>query len=186
MKRCAWCPEDVPEYVAYHDREWGVPVHDDRHLFEMLCLEGMQAGLSWLTILRRREGYRQAFENFDVEKIALYGEDRIEELLGDTRIIRNRLKVKAIVRNARVFLDIRRERGSFDAYLWEFVGGKPIRNDFEALSQVPAETELARSLSRDLKKRGMTFVGPVIVYSFMQAVGMVNDHVRECFRHDQV
>ncbi|MBN2627036.1 MAG: DNA-3-methyladenine glycosylase I [Spirochaetales bacterium] len=186
MKRCAWCPENVPEYQSYHDEEWGVPVHDDRHLFEMLCLEGMQAGLTWLSILRRRENYRLAFDNFDAEKIVTYGEEKIAELLNNPGIIRNRLKVRAIVKNARACLDIREEFGSLDAYLWGFTEGKPRVNRFSSLKEIPAETALSQAISKDLKKRGMSFVGPVIIYAFMQAVGMVNDHETGCFRYGEV
>lgn len=186
IKRCAWCPEDIPEYVAYHDREWGLPVYDDRRLFEMICLEGMQAGLSWLTILRRRENYRRAFDNFDAELIADYDEAKVAELLKDPGIIRNRLKVRAILGNARAYLRIRKEEGSFSDYLWRFTGGRPLVNRYDSLEDVPAETPLSREISRDLKKRGMSFVGPVVVYAFMQAVGMVNDHETGCFRYGQV
>lgn len=186
IKRCAWCPEDIPEYVAYHDREWGLPVYDDRRLFEMICLEGMQAGLSWLTILRRRENYRRAFDNFDAELIADYDEAKVAELLKDPGIIRNRLKVRAILGNARAYLRIRKEEGRFSDYLWRFTGGRPLVNRYDSLEDVPAETPLSREISRDLKKRGMSFVGPVVVYAFMQAVGMVNDHETGCFRYGQV
>ncbi len=186
MKRCAWCPAHIPEYTAYHDKEWGVPVHDDRHLFEMLCLEGMQAGLSWLSILRRRESYREAFDNFQAAKIITYDEEKISVLMQNPGIIRNRLKIRAIINNARVFLDIQQEWGSFDAYFWHFTDGVPLINRFTSSADVPAETELSREISKDLKTRGMTFVGPVIIYAYMQAVGMVNDHETECFRYAPV
>ncbi|MDC7222191.1 MAG: DNA-3-methyladenine glycosylase I [Spirochaetales bacterium] len=184
-KRCSWCGED-PLYIAYHDEEWGVPVHDDRRLFEFLILEGAQAGLSWITILKKRENYRDAFENFDYEKIALYDEDDIDRLLSNPGIVRNRLKVNSAVKNARAFLKIREDFGTFDAYLWNYVGGKPIQNRFSSLSEVPASTELSDALSKDLKKRGMNFVGTTICYAFMQAVGLVNDHVTDCFRREEV
>lgn len=182
MNRCAWVTDD-PLYIAYHDEEWGVPVHDDRHLFEMLTLEGAQAGLSWITVLRRREGYRAAFDNFDVEKVAAYDEAKIQSLLNDPGIIRNKLKVRGTVQNAQAFLRVQAEFGSFDAYLWRFVGGAPIQNAWATLSDVPAETDESRALSKDLKKRGFTFVGPTICYAFMQACGMVNDHTTDCFRY---
>jgi DNA-3-methyladenine glycosylase I len=183
--RCAWVGSD-PLYVAYHDEEWGVPVHDDQRLFEMLVLEGAQAGLSWLTILKKRGGYRRAFDGFDPEKVARYGERKVEELLADPGIVRNRRKVEATVRNARSFLAVREEFGTFDRYLWGFVGGEPTRNRWRTSEEVPAETEASGILSRDLKRRGFGFVGPTVVYAFMQAVGMVNDHTTDCFRHAQL
>ena len=183
--RCAWVGAD-PLYVAYHDEEWGVPVHDDQRLFEMLVLEGAQAGLSWLTILMKRGGYRLAFDGFDPEKVARYGERKVEELLADPGIVRNRRKVEATVRNARSFLAVRQEFGTFDRYLWGFVGGEPAHNRWRTSEEVPAETEASRVLSRDLKRRGFGFVGPTVVYAFMQAVGMVNDHTTDCFRHAQL
>jgi DNA-3-methyladenine glycosylase I len=179
--RCGWAGTD-PLYVAYHDEEWGVPVHDDRRLFEMLVLEGAQAGLSWITILRKRERYRQVFARFDARKVARFDRRKIAELLADPGIVRNRAKVEGTVRSARAFLEVVREHGSFDRYVWAFVGGKPIRNSWRTLSHVPAETNESRALSRDLKRRGFTFVGPTICYAFMQAVGMVDDHVADCFR----
>jgi DNA-3-methyladenine glycosylase I len=174
--RCGWAGSD-PLYHAYHDEEWGVPAHDDHHLFEMLILEGAQAGLSWITILRKREAYRAAFDGFDPAIVAAYGDEKIAALLADTGIVRNRLKINAAVRNARAFLDVQREHGSFDAYVWGFVGGKPRRNAWSSLGEIPAHTLESDALSKDLKKRGFTFVGTTIVYSFMQATGMINDHL---------
>jgi DNA-3-methyladenine glycosylase I len=182
MQRCPWATSD-PLYTDYHDREWGVPVHDDRQLFEMLTLEGAQAGLSWITILKKREQYRKAFSNFDAGRIARYDAQRVRQLLKDEGIVRNRLKIESVVRNARAFLEVQKECGSFDAYVWKFVGGKPKVNRWKSLKQVPSTTAESDALSRDLKKRGFTFVGPTICYAFMQAVGMVNDHVAGCFRH---
>ncbi|MFW6182691.1 MAG: DNA-3-methyladenine glycosylase I [Chloroflexota bacterium] len=183
--RCPWAGDD-PLYVAYHDEEWGVPVHDDRTLFEFLILEGAQAGLSWSTILNKREGYRQAFDNFDPQKIAAYDEAKIAALLQNPGIVRNRLKVRSAVQNAQAFLDVQEEFGSFDAYIWRFVDGRPIQNRWRELSQVPAETDESRAMSKALKKRGFNFVGPTIMYAYMQAVGLVNDHLVSCFRHDEV
>jgi DNA-3-methyladenine glycosylase I len=183
--RCAWSGAD-PLYIAYHDEEWGVPSHDDRHLFEMLILEGAQAGLSWITILRRRESYRQAFDGFDPEVIARYGPKKIAALLQDPGIIRNRAKVDAAVANARATLALREEGGSLDRFLWQFVGGRPLQNRWTSLSGVPAETAESKAMSKELKKRGFTFVGPTICYAFMQAVGMVNDHTTDCFRHREL
>jgi DNA-3-methyladenine glycosylase I len=185
MTRCAWAGSD-PLYVQYHDEEWGVPVHDDRHLFEMLILEGAQAGLSWITILRRREQYRAAFDGFDVEKVARYDEAKIAELLQNPGIIRNKLKVNAAVTNARAFLRVQEEFGSFDAYIWRFVGGQPIVNHRQTLGDIPAETAESRAMSTDLRKRGFRFVGPTICYAHMQATGMVNDHTVDCFRYREV
>jgi len=184
-ERCAW-PGTDPLYVAYHDDEWGVPLHDDRRLFEFLVLDGAQAGLAWITILRKRENYRKAFDGFDPEKVARYRRPRIERLLRDPGIVRNRQKVEGAVRNAKAFLDVVEEWGTFDEYIWQFVGGKPKRNRFRTLKEIPAETDESRAMSRDLKKRGFTFVGPTICYAFMQAAGMVNDHVVGCFRHREV
>ena len=181
LKRCEWVNLDNPLYIAYHDHEWGVPVHDERKHFEMLVLEGAQAGLSWETILNRREGYRRAFDNFDPEKIAAYDETRVEALMQDTGIIRNRLKIRSAIRNAQVFLKIQQECGSFDAYIWAFVGGKPIVNHYHSFQEIPAQTPLSASISKDLKKRGMSFVGPTIIYAHMQAIGMVDDHQTDCF-----
>jgi len=180
--RCEWCGND-PEYVAYHDEHWGVPVHDDRMLFEMLILEGAQAGLSWITILRRWDGYRKAFDNFDAQKIAQYGDDKIAALMQDTGIIRNRLKINAAVKNAQAFLKIQAEFGSFDAFIWQFIGGNQRVNQFTKLSDIPAETDESHAMSKALKKRGFSFVGPTICYAYMQSVGMVDDHIVSCFRH---
>jgi DNA-3-methyladenine glycosylase I len=166
--------------MAYHDHEWGVPVHDDRHLFEMLILEGAQAGLSWITILKKRENYRRAFDNFDARKIARYDARKIQKLLTDAGIVRNRLKVNATVQNAKAFLEVQNEFGSFDKYIWQFVDGKPIRNSWKR-GQIPAKTKESDAMSKDLLKRGFKFVGSTICYAFMQAVGMVNDHVVDCF-----
>jgi DNA-3-methyladenine glycosylase I len=184
-KRCGWCGKD-PLYVCYHDEEWGVPIFEDRKLFEFLILEGAQAGLSWITILKRREGYRKAFADFDPAKVARFTEKRIEKLLQDPGIIRNRLKVRSAVQNARAFQKVQEEFGSFSNYQWSFTEGKPIQNRFRRLSDLPAETPLSRAFSKDLKKRGFNFVGPTIVYAHMQAVGMVNDHLVDCFRHKEV
>ena len=181
VTRCAWVGED-PLYVDYHDREWGVPVHDDRLLFEFLVLEGAQAGLSWLTILRKREGYRRAFAGFDPEKVAAFGAADIERLLADPGIVRNRLKVGSAVANARAFLRVQEEFGSFGAYVWRFSGGETIHNRWRTVADIPAQTAEAEKLSADLKKRGFRFVGPTIVYAHMQATGMVNDHTTDCFR----
>lgn len=181
--RCGWVNTD-PLYVAYHDQEWGVPVYDDRKLFEMLCLEGAQAGLSWYTILQRREGYRVAFDGFDPSVIATYDEAKQAELVKDARIIRNRAKVKAFVENANAFLQVQAEFGTFSAYIWHFVGGTPQVNCPATLKEVPAETEASHAMSKALKKRGFKFVGPTICYAFMQACGLVNDHTVECFRAD--
>jgi DNA-3-methyladenine glycosylase I len=182
--RCAWAGAD-PLYVAYHDEEWGIPVHDDRQLFEMLTLEGAQAGLSWITILRKREGYRAAFDNFEPAIVAEYGEEKVAALLADPGIVRNRLKIAATIRNARAFLAIQAEHGSFDAYIWRFVDGTPIQNSRRGMGDIPASTPLSDAISKDLKKRGFTFVGSTIVYAHMQATGMVNDHITDCFRYGQ-
>jgi DNA-3-methyladenine glycosylase I len=183
--RCPWAGED-PLYVAYHDEEWGVPLHDDRRLFEMLILEGAQAGLSWFTILRKRESYRRAFDGFDASRIARYTEKRQAKLLEDAGIVRNRQKIAATIGNARAFLDVVAERGSFDAYLWDFVGGKPRINRFRAIADVPARTAESDALSKDLAKRGFKFVGSTICYAYMQAIGMVNDHLTSCPRHAEL
>jgi DNA-3-methyladenine glycosylase I len=180
--RCAWCPSDNPLYIRYHDEEWGVPVHDDRKLFEMLILEGAQAGLSWLTILKRREGYREAFAHFEAKKIARYDEGKMAALLKNPGIIRNRLKIAAAVANARAFLQVQKEHGTFDRYIWSFVGGEPKRPRRKSGERLPAQTPESEAMSKDLKKRGFRFVGPTICYAFMQAVGMVDDHAAECFR----
>ncbi|GAA4889249.1 DNA-3-methyladenine glycosylase I [Flaviramulus aquimarinus] len=183
--RCAWCKGDVL-YEAYHDNEWGVPVYDDATLFEFLILETFQAGLSWITVLRKRENFRTAFDNFDYKKIARYNQDKIDALLLDAGIIRNKLKVNATVNNAQAFMKIQEEFGSFSKYIWGFVDNKPIKNRFESLSDIPANTPLSDVISKDLKKRGFKFVGTTVVYAHMQATGMVNDHVKHCFRYEAV
>jgi len=185
-QRCAWVDPKNELYVKYHDEDWGVPVHDDNKLFEMLTLEGAQAGLSWLTILKKRENYKEAFDGFYPKKVAKYSEKKIAELLENKGIIRNRLKVRSAIKNAKVILEIQKEFGSFDKYIWDFVGQKPIQNKINSVSELPAKTELSVKISKDMKKRGMNFVGPTIIYSFMQSVGMVNDHEILCFRHSQV
>lgn len=185
MKRCAWCLGD-PLYEKYHDQEWGVPLHDDQKLFEFLVLEGFQAGLSWITILRKRENFRKAFDDFDFEKIANYPESKIGSLLKDPGIIRNKLKIQSTLTNAQAFLKIREEFGSFDQYIWGFVDEKPIQNKWMDKSQVPATTPMSDIISKDLKKRGFKFVGSTIVYSHMQATGIVNDHEVSCFRHKEL
>jgi DNA-3-methyladenine glycosylase I len=183
--RCKWCGED-PLYLAYHDREWGVPVHDDRRLFEMLVLEGAQAGLSWLTILKKRQGYRKAFDRFDVERVARYGQSRVQRLLGDPGIVRNRRKIESAIRNAQGVLSTQEEFGSLDAFLWQYVDFEPRRNARKALSEIPARTKESEAMSSGLKRRGFSFVGPTICYAFMQSVGMVNDHTTDCFRHKEL
>lgn len=183
--RCEWAEANEDE-IAYHDTEWGVPEHDDRRLFEFLILEGAQAGLSWDTILKRRGNYRKAFDDFDFEKVAAYDEEKIAELLQDQGIIRNKLKVRSAVSNAKAFIETRNEFGSFDDYLRTFLPeGKPIQNSLKSMQDIPAKTELSEKISKDMKKRGFNFVGPTIVYAFMQAVGMVNDHVVDCFRYEE-
>ncbi|MRR52255.1 MAG: DNA-3-methyladenine glycosylase I [Rhodocyclaceae bacterium] len=181
-ERCPWCGTD-PLYTAYHDEEWGVPLHDDQRLFEFLILEGAQAGLAWITILRKREAYRRAFDGFDPQRIARYTEADHARLLGDAGIVRNRLKIAAASRNARGVLALQEEFGSFDAYLWRFVDGRPRQNTWHRMDQVPVSTSVSDALSKDLKKRGFTFVGSTIMYAFMQATGMVNDHLVSCHRH---
>ena len=183
--RCAWLHDD-PLMLAYHDLEWGVPEHDDRALYEKLILDGAQAGLSWRTILHRRDGYREAFRGFDPEVIAGWGSREMERLRNDERIIRNRAKIRSAIHNARAFLEVQQECGSFDAYLWSFVGGRPIVNHWTSLDQLPATSSESEALSKDLKQRGFSFVGPTIIYAYMQAIGMVNDHVVGCFRHAEV
>jgi len=182
MKRCAWS-EGHPLYIHYHDNEWGVPVHDDRTLFEFLVLEGAQAGLSWLTVLKKRETYRKAYDNFDYTRIAGYDDKKVAKLLNDKGIIRNRLKVSASITNARSFIDVVDEFGDFDSYIWRFVDGAPVRNKWRKLSQIPSTVPASDAMSKDLNKRGFRFVGSTICYAFMQAVGMVNDHVVGCFRY---
>ena len=185
-KRCQWCENSFEDYVKYHDEEWGAPIHDDQRHYEFLVLEGAQAGLSWSTIIKKREGYRKAFANFDYKKVALFDETKIEELLQDPGIIRNRLKVKSAVTNAQRFLEVQKEFGSFDAYIWQFVGGKPIVNKWKKMGEVPASTKESDALSQDLKKRGFKFVGTTIIYAHMQACGLVNDHTTDCFRYKEV
>ena len=180
--RCEWVPAGDPLYAAYHDEEWGVPSHEDSHLYEMLTLEGAQAGLSWATILRKREGYRSAFAGFDATAVARLGPADVERLLGDPGIVRNRLKVESAIVNARCVLAVQEELGSLDAYLWGFVGGEPLVGRWRTLGEIPAETAESRAMSRDLKRRGFRFVGPTVCYAFMQATGLVNDHVVSCFR----
>ena len=182
MKRCAWVPADDPLYVAYHDEEWGVPSHDERHLFEMLVLEGAQAGLSWSTILKKRDGYRRAFANFDVTQVARFREGDVERLMQDAGIVRNRMKIEAAIANARATL----EAGSLDQLVWSFVGGEPIQSAWKTLAEVPAETAESKAMSKELKRRGFRFVGPTICYAFMQACGLVNDHTVDCFRSAEV
>ncbi len=183
--RCAWVGSD-PLYISYHDHEWGAPVHDDIALFEFLVLEGAQAGLSWLTILKKRDNYRRAFDGFDPAKVAGYDQRKLRALLQDAGIVRNRLKIQAAITNAQRFLDVREEFGSFDRFVWGFVGGRSLQNRWSRLQDVPASTPISDRLSRDLKKRGFKFVGTTICYAFMQAVGMVNDHTLDCFRHQQL
>jgi len=180
--RCAWANPNSEIYIKYHDEEWGVPVHDDRHHFEMLILEGAQAGLSWETVLKKREGYRKSFHNFDVQKVAKMTDADLEKLLLNPEIIRNRLKVFSTRKNAVAFIEIQKEFVSFDKYIWQYVAGKPMVNNFKSLSDLPAKTEISDKISKDLKKRGMSFVGSTIVYAYMQAIGMVNDHTTDCFR----
>jgi DNA-3-methyladenine glycosylase I len=184
--RCAWAPPGDPRYLAYHDQEWGTPSHDDRHLFEMLVLEGAQAGLSWSTILNKRDGYRAAFAQFDPAVVARFDRRKVERLLRDPSIVRNRAKVESAVANACATLRVQREVGSLDAYLWSFVGGTPLVNRWRKLGQIPSETAESKAMSTDLKRRGFRFVGPTVCYAFMQATGMVNDHVVGCFRHREL
>ena len=186
LTRCDWVPLQEPLYIVYHDEEWGTPSHDDRHLFELLTLEGAQAGLSWLTILRKREGYTRAFADFDAEAVSRFAGRDVERLLGDPGIVRNRLKVESTVNNAQRVLELRAEFGSLDAYLWSFVDGEPIVGSWRSVREIPAETAESRALSKDLKKRGFRFVGPTVCYAFMQAVGLVDDHTIDCFRAQHV
>ncbi|UYP46059.1 hypothetical protein NEF87_002344 [Candidatus Lokiarchaeum ossiferum] len=183
-KRCWGTKNDL--MGQYHDNEWGIPLHDEKALFELLILEGAQAGLSWSTILNKRESYRQAFDHFDYKKIAKYSQKKIEELLHNPGIIRNKLKVKAAITNAKIFTKIQEEFGSFDKYIWSYVNGTPIQNNLESFSEMPAKTELSEQISKDMKKKGFKFVGPTIIYSFMQAIGMVNDHLTYCYRHQEL
>jgi DNA-3-methyladenine glycosylase I len=184
-RRCTWCGDD-PLYVSYHDTEWGVPVHDDRRLFEFLVLEGAQAGLSWLTILKKRENYRKAFENFEIAHVARYGQLDIDRLLLDSGIVRNRLKIESAIKNAQGVLAIQKEYGTFDAYLWDYVNGRPIQNSWASMADLPATSAASDQMSKDLKKRGFNFVGSTICYSLMQAVGMVNDHFVDCYRYKEI
>jgi len=184
MPRCPWATTEPA--ITYHDEEWGVPVHDDRVLFEFLILEGAQAGLSWITILKKRKNYRKAFDNFEAQKIAKYDARKIKKLLSDQGIVRNKLKIAAAVQNAKAFLAVQKEFGNFDAYIWSFVNNQPIRNKFKKMKDVPARTPESDAMSKDLLKRGFKFAGSTICYAFMQAVGMVNDHIVDCFRHDQI
>ena len=186
VRRCDWGIEGDPLYLAYHDEEWGVPSHDDRHLFEMLVLEGAQSGLSWSTILRKREGYRRAFANFDVARVARFTPARIERLLADPSIVRNRLKVESAVHNSRRVLEVQHALGSLDAYLWSFVDGRPMVGRWSSVREIPSTTPESVAMSRDLKRRGFRFVGPTVCYAFMQAIGLVNDHVASCFRYRQL
>jgi DNA-3-methyladenine glycosylase I len=183
--RCTWAGTD-PIYIKYHDTEWGIPLHDDRKLFEFLVLDGFQAGLSWITILKKRSNYRKAFDQFDPEKIAGYNLHKVKALLSDKGIVRNKLKIEAALQNANAFLVVQKEFGSFNDYIWQFTGGKTIKNAWKTLAEIPAQTSVSASMSKDLKKRGFKFVGPKICYAFMQAAGMVNDHVVDCFRYHQV
>ena len=183
--RCPWCLGDA-DYMRYHDREWGVPLKNSRRLFEFLVLDGAQAGLSWLTILKRREGYRLAFEGFDPEKMARYGEKDAARLLGDERIIRNKLKIRSAIENARAYCKMEDEGVSFGKWLWNWVEGKPVVNHWKTLAEIPASTELSEGISRELKKKGFSFVGPTIIYAFIQAAGLVNDHLVDCYRHREI
>ncbi len=183
--RCSWCLS-TEEYITYHDEEWGVPVHDDQKLFEMICLEGAQAGLSWITVLKKRDHYRKVYHNFDPKKVAKYTEAKKAKLLTDPGIIRNKLKVKAFTLNAQLFLEVQKEFGTFDKYIWQFVNHKPIVNKFKSMSEVPVSTPESEAMSKDLKKRGFKFVGSTICYAFMQACGMVNDHMVDCFRYKKM
>ncbi len=183
--RCQWAGPD-PIYIKYHDTEWGVPVHDDRRLFEFLILEGAQAGLSWLTILKKRLNYRKLFDNFDPHKVVEYDTRKVSELISNKGIIRNRLKIEAVIQNAGAFLTVQQEFGSFDNYIWQFVGGRTLKNSWETVAEIPAQSEASAAMSSDLKSRGFKFVGPTICYAFMQATGMVNDHTIDCFRYEEV
>lgn len=185
-KRCSWCDLNSPEYVDYHDQQWGVPVYEDRLLFEMLALEGMQAGLSWLSILKKRENFIRAFDNFEIAVVAAYDDEKVSNLLGNAGIIRNRLKINSVIRNAKVVLQLIEEFGTFSEYLWGWVENSPVQNTYSDKGEIPAKTELSERISKDLKKRGMNFVGPVIIYAYMQAIGMVNDHDPDCYRRQEV
>jgi len=185
-KRCTWVPQGNPLYEKYHDEDWGVPVHNDRTLFEMLILEGAQAGLSWETILKKRKEYRKAFDNFDVKKVAAYDAKKVRTLLANPGIVRNKLKIASAIRNAKVYLEIQKEFGSFDAYLWKAVQGKPLDSARKKVADIPAKTDLSDAISKDLKKRGMNFVGSTIIYAYMQSIGMVNDHEISCYRYQEI
>ncbi len=185
LNRCEWCLGDEL-YLNYHDLEWGVAVHDDLKLFEFLILEGAQAGLSWLTVLRKRQSYRVAFDGFDPVKVACYDQTKVSELMNNNGIIRNRLKIDSTIKNADAFLAVQDKFGSFDRYIWDFVNGKPIQNNFKTMKELPAETEISRIISKDMKKRGFSFVGPTIIYAHMQATGMVNDHITSCHRYHEL
>jgi DNA-3-methyladenine glycosylase I len=185
LKRCEWCLKD-PLYIKYHDKEWGVPVHNDKKLYEFLVLEGFQAGLSWLTILRKRENFKKAFDLFNFNSVAEYNKRKVESLMNDAGIIRNRMKIEAAVSNAKHFLEVRDEFGTFDKYIWSFTGYKPVKNKFKEMRDLPAKTDLSDRISKDLKERGFKFVGTTIIYAHMQATGMVNDHVKGCFRYNEV
>ncbi|MBI5475628.1 MAG: DNA-3-methyladenine glycosylase I [Ignavibacteriales bacterium] len=184
-KRCSWCGTDEM-YIVYHDEEWGVPIHDDRHLFELLTLEGAQAGLSWLTILKKRENYKKAFHNFNIKKVAGYSVKDVQRLLMNSGIVRNRLKVESTITNAKAVLKIQKEYGSFDSYIWQFVNYKPRQNNWSTIKQLPSHTTESDAMSKDLKARGFKFIGSTICYAFMQAVGMVNDHTADCFRYKEI
>ena len=186
MKKCGWVENAGEFYQEYHDKEWGVPEHNDKKLFELLILEGAQAGLSWSTILKKRKNYKKAFDNFDPKKVSNYNEKKFKELMENSGIVRNKLKIKSTIQNAKVFLEIQKEFGSFDKYIWSYVNNKPIKNKFKQMKDLPAKTEISDKISKDLKKRGMNFVGSTIIYAFMQAVGMVNDHQINCFRYNKV
>jgi len=186
VNRCAWAPVESAAYLAYHDEEWGVPTHDERRLFEMLTLEGAQAGLSWSTILNKREGYRRAFSGFDPGKVARFSSRKVDRLLADPSIVRNRMKIESTVANARAVLRVQEEDGSLDSYLWSFVGGTPKVNRFGKLGEIPAETAESKAMAKDLRRRGFRFVGPTVCYAFMQACGLVNDHVVSCFRYREL
>lgn len=185
LNRCGWCGTD-PLYVAYHDEEWGVPVHDDRKHFQFLVLESAQAGLSWLTVLRKRENYRLLYDDFDPVKVAAYGEEKIQELLGNSGVIRNRKKIEASINNAQCFLEIQKAYGSFDRYIWSFTEGKPLTNAWKQLSDIPARTALSDTVAKDLKVRGFKFLGTTIIYAHLQAIGVINDHLTDCFRYNEV
>lgn len=185
LNRCGWVPENNPQYEKYHDEQWGVPIHDDTKLFEMLILEGAQAGLSWEIVLKKRDGYKAAFKNFNIESCAKMGDEELENLMQNPNIIRNRLKIFSVRKNAIAFIEIQKEFGSFDNYIWKFVDNKPLINHIKSLNEIPVKTEISDKISKDLKKRGMSFVGSTIIYAYMQAVGLVNDHTTDCFRFSE-